>query len=127
MSWLQLLLVGIGGFFGAIARYMISRKLNNPEKAIPVGTLLVNLTGAFMLGFLMGTGVDALLLLLLGTGFLGAFTTFSTLKLEMSSLWRRGDRREFFFYAVVTYVFGIALAFLGGIIGVIFRSIVIMN
>lgn len=115
MSWLQLLLVGIGGFFGAIARYMISRTLNNQEKAIPVGTLLVNLTGAFLLGFLMGTGVDALLLLLLGTGFLGAFTTFSTLKLEMSSLWRRGNGREFFFYMVVTYVFGIALAFLGSI------------
>ena len=117
MNWMYLFIVGVGGFFGAIARYTISRKLNNPGKAIPMGTLLVNLTGAFLLGLLMGAGVDAFLLLLLGTGFLGAFTTFSTLKLEMSSLWRRGNRREFFFYTGVTYVFGIVLAFLGSVCG----------
>ncbi|WP_310739814.1 fluoride efflux transporter FluC [Oceanobacillus alkalisoli] len=120
MNWMYLFIVGVGGFFGAIARYTISGKMNNSGKAIPMGTLLANLAGAFLLGLLMGAGVDALLLLLLGTGFLGAFTTFSTLKLEMGSLWRKGNRREFLFYTVLTYVFGIALAFLGTICGALF-------
>ena len=117
MIWLQVLIVGVGGFFGAIARFMISRKMNHPEKTIQAGTLLVNLTGAFLLGLLIGAELDALLLLLLGTGFLGAFTTFSTLKLEMTELWRKGNRRDFFLYTGVTYVFGIALAFLGVVCG----------
>lgn len=117
MNWMYLLIVGVGGFFGAIMRYSISRKMNDPEKAVPMGTLLVNLTGAFLLGLLIGAGVDALLLLLLGTGFLGAFTTFSTLKLEMGVLWRKGNKREFFLYTGLTYVLGIALAFLGVVCG----------
>lgn len=120
MVWLQVLIVGIGGFFGAIARFMISGKVNDSGKTIQVGTLLVNLMGAFLLGLLMGAGADALLLLLLGTGFLGAFTTFSTLKLEMTDLWRKGNRRDFFLYTVVTYALGIALAFLGSICGCYF-------
>jgi len=83
-----LLLVGLGGFFGAIARYLVDGWIAERTGAtFPFGTLVVNLSGAFVLGFLFALTVErgvlpsvirppALI------GFIGAYTTFSTLALE---------------------------------------------
>ena len=85
VTFLNLFLVGIGGFFGAIARYGISKRLNDPSQpTIPKGTLTVNLVGSFLLGIIIGAIPNTIMTLLFGTGFLGAFTTFSTLKLELT-------------------------------------------
>jgi CrcB protein len=78
---IELLSVAVGGFFGAICRFGLSRSLQK-KRIFPIGTLAVNLTGAFLLGLLAGIQLKGNGYLLLGIGFMGAFTTFSTFKLE---------------------------------------------
>lgn len=117
MTILHIFLVGIGGFFGAIARYSISNNLNKPTFSIPIGTLTVNLCGSFLLGIVIGLKADPMIVLLFGTGFLGAFTTFSTLKLELVKLYTGNQRKIFLVYTIMTYGIGISLGFLGYVIG----------
>ncbi|WP_028402115.1 fluoride efflux transporter CrcB [Ectobacillus panaciterrae] len=106
------LLVAIGGFFGAITRFGISNwfKKRYPSP-FPIATLLINLTGAFLLGYVIG--LDKNWQLLLGTGFMGAFTTFSTFKLETIQLHTDKKWRILAMYLGISYTFGILLAFLG--------------
>ncbi len=85
----DLLLIGVGGFFGAIFRYLISGII--PVKfGIPTGTLIVNLIGSFILGFLLYGSlfipISTEHKLLIGTGFCGALTTFSTFSYETFAL-----------------------------------------
>ncbi len=80
--------MGLGGFFGAIARYLVDGWIAERTGAtFPFGTLVVNLSGAFVLGFLFALTVERGVLpsvirppVLIG--FIGAYTTFSTLALE---------------------------------------------
>jgi fluoride exporter len=83
-----LLLVGAGGFFGAISRYLVDGWVSSATGGgFPWGTLVVNLTGSFVLGALFALSVErgvlspALRAPIL-IGFIGAYTTFSTLTLE---------------------------------------------
>lgn len=107
-------LVALGGFFGAIARFGISnwfkKRYSSP---FPIGTLFINLLGAFLLGFIIGKGANQLWQLLLGTGFMGAFTTFSTFKLENIQLHSDRNWKIIALYLGASYTFGILLAFLG--------------
>ncbi len=92
-----LIYVGLGGFFGANARYLLTNWADGLMQArwgdFPFGTLLVNLLGSFALA-LFGTwlaarsGLSPQLRLLVGAGFFGAFTTFSTFANESFSLWQ---------------------------------------
>ena len=116
MTLLHICMVGIGGFFGAIARYAISKQVNN-KSTFPIGTLIVNVVGAFLLGIIMGANADKMTVLLVGTGFMGAFTTFSTLKLEMIQLYKNNHKKIFFLYTIMTYGLGMILAYLGYLIG----------
>ncbi|MBD8036393.1 fluoride efflux transporter CrcB [Solibacillus sp. A46] len=118
MAITNLLLVGIGGFFGAIARFSISKYLNNKTKyPIPIGTLTVNLLGSFLLGILIGAKADVMFVLLFGTGFMGAFTTFSTLKFEMTEMYVHKNKRKLLLYTALTYGLGIIFAYFGYLIG----------
>jgi CrcB protein len=91
------LLVGFGGFLGANARYLVARWADTAVGGrLPVGTLLVNVSGSFLLGLvgaLVATrafaNVDAVRLAL-GVGFLGAYTTFSTFEFETHALLEDG-------------------------------------
>lgn len=91
------LLVGIGGFVGANARYLVARAVGTlVEGRFPLGTFLINVSGSFLLGLLGGViaqkalpNADALRLAL-GVGFLGAFTTFSTFEYETHALFEDG-------------------------------------
>lgn len=92
------LLVGLGGFVGAIARYVVGRWVGVWfDTRFPLGTFAINITGSFLLGML-GTVVaervwpspDAVRLAL-GVGFLGAYTTFSTFELETHVLLEDGS------------------------------------
>ena len=82
------LFVGIGGFFGAIARYLIDGwVLERTGAVFPWGTLVVNVSGAFVLGVLFALTVEHGVLPVelrapVLIGFIGAYTTFSTLALE---------------------------------------------
>jgi len=94
---LPYLLVGAGGFVGAIARYLAARWVGSAvETRFPLGTFLINVSGSFLLGLLGAIVVqkaipnaDALRLAL-GVGFLGAFTTFSTFEYETHALLEDG-------------------------------------
>ena len=85
---LQLMSIGLGGFAGAVARYLLDGWVSDRTAGqFPFGTLTVNLIGSFLLGLLFAITVDrsvlpAELRAPLGVGFIGAFTTFSTLMLE---------------------------------------------
>ncbi|PYQ14646.1 MAG: fluoride efflux transporter CrcB [Acidobacteria bacterium] len=94
---LPYVLVGIGGFIGANARFMMARWVGTlVEGRFPLGTFLINVSGSFLLGLLGAVitqkalpNADALRLAL-GVGFLGAFTTFSTFEFETHALFEDG-------------------------------------
>ncbi|MDR6998269.1 fluoride efflux transporter CrcB [Neobacillus niacini] len=114
----EVLFVSIGGFFGAIGRFVISKSLQKrSQSGFPIGTLTVNLIGAFLLGFIVGIPIKGHLYSLLGIGFMGAFTTFSTFKLELAGLKKSKKNKHFFRYLVISYLAGIILAFLGILVG----------
>ena len=87
------LLVGVGGFLGANARYVLASVIGTTVATrFPLGTFVVNVTGSFLLG-LLGALLAAKLTpgsesmrLALGVGFLGAYTTFSTFEFETHAL-----------------------------------------
>jgi CrcB protein len=81
------LLVGLGGVFGALARYLLGERAD----AHSGDTLAVNLLGSFLLGALVAAPVGAPLLQFLGTGFCGAFTTFSSFAFETVRLAETGE------------------------------------
>jgi CrcB protein len=107
----HILLVGIGGFCGALVRHLCARFLNTPR--FPYGTLAVNVSGSFLLGCILGSDLPQTIHLLAGSGFLGAYTTFSTMKLECVRYLQHHDRKSFFAYLFCTYVLGIGSAFIG--------------
>ena len=94
----MLLLVGAGGFAGAISRYLVSGWVYSLVGArLPYGTLAVNVAGSLLLGLVaaLGTGrlgvVTPEVRALVAIGFLGAFTTFSTFSLESFRLLEEGS------------------------------------
>ena len=97
-NWSPYLLVGLGGFVGANARFLIARAVGAAvDTPFPLGTFIINVTGSFLLGVL-GTMVarqlspdSETLRLALGVGFLGAFTTFSTFEFETHGLLEVGS------------------------------------
>ena len=110
----NLLLVGIGGFFGAISRYglgsWIQGSLNQPK--FPWHTMAVNLVGCFAIGVLYALhfkhyGMAKPLQLLVFTGFLGGFTTFSTFGWETLVLLREGDPRAAMLYMLGSLILGV--------------------
>lgn len=94
----HILLVGAGGFLGAVARYLLGGWVYRvlPFAGFPYGTLAVNLLGCLLIGFLSGLaearqvlGPEARMFLLIG--FLGSFTTFSTFGYETMALARDAE------------------------------------
>ena len=93
----RLLIIGFGGFLGAISRYYVAGWAQNLSQSVhfPYGTLAVNILGSFLLGFLMRYSIIQPIFspetrLLIFIGFLGAFTTFSTFSLETMHLFEDG-------------------------------------
>lgn len=84
------LAVALAGGLGAVARFVLDGVLRARFRtAVPIGTMVINLTGAFLLGVLTGAvahGAPDTLLVVAGTGFLGGYTTFSTASLETARL-----------------------------------------
>ncbi len=91
---MTVLLLALAGGLGAVARFVLDGTLSAARSwRYPVGTTVINLTGSFLLGLLAGLAAGALLpgtaLLVLGTGFLGGYTTFSTAAYETVRLLER--------------------------------------
>lgn len=101
--------VASGGAIGALLRYFICQKLN---ARFPWGTFLVNVLGAFLLGWLIAEERREILNSFVGTGFLGALTTFSTLQYEAVSLYKKSQRSAIY-YLFSTYTLGLLAAWTG--------------
>lgn len=112
MTFLDMVMVGIGGFFGAVIRYGMSKKMNHSE-GIPVGTLVVNWAGALLIGLVFGLELSRVWTLLLASGLAGALTTFSSLNKELIELWRNDEKKHAVCYLLLTYGGGLLLAALG--------------
>lgn len=109
------LLVALGAAIGAPLRYLAGHYLDDahPIGTLPTGTLLVNLIGSFLLGLFSALSLTGHQLAFLGTGFCGAFTTYSALAVKASERgWRGGTT-----YALVSVVGAVAACSLGYLIG----------
>ncbi len=103
-------LVVVGGAVGAVVRYAVGRWLDRP--GAPWGTFAVNAVGSFVLGVVLGAA-DPATAALVGTGFCGALTTYSTFALELVEL----PRRRAVAYALGSVVTGLGAAAAGLALG----------
>lgn len=116
---LTLLAVAIGGACGAVMRYLVGLlAIMVMGHGFPWGTLAVNVIGSFVMGVLVtyfGTvyNPSKTMQLLLTTGFLGAFTTFSAFSMDTVTLYERGDITATGVYIVASVVLSIAALFAG--------------
>ncbi len=115
---MKLLFVFLGGGFGSVLRYSVSKYFNNIESSLPYGTLLVNIIGSFIIGVVIGFTYKSNILtqnqtLFLAVGFCGGFTTFSTFAFENSEFIKNGDYLNFALYSIISIVFGVLAVFLG--------------
>jgi CrcB protein len=114
------LLIALGGALGANARFVAaSLAASRWGTRLPWGTLLINVTGSFLLGLFLavpalGTGSGRALL---ATGFCGGYTTFSTFAFETAALAEGGERRFAVANALVSVGFCLLAAFGGGVLG----------
>lgn len=111
--------VGVGGFAGAVSRYLIGRLVLKIWRSdFPAGTFLVNLTGSFALGILAGhpylfaAFFDGSIRAALGIGFMGSFTTFSTFMYETFNLAGKGKQLLGVLYVFISILSGLLLAWL---------------
>jgi len=113
------ILVGLGGFFGSGMRYLLAYYLNgNKTSFLPLGTLLANVIGSFLLGFFVAYLIKAnepnsIWTLLLVTGFCGGFTTFSTFTFENFSYLQNGDYLYFISYTLISLILALLLVTAG--------------
>ncbi|MBJ7458156.1 MAG: fluoride efflux transporter CrcB [Thermoleophilaceae bacterium] len=109
------LAIGLLGGIGSVARFAVHRGITREDpSAFPLGTFIVNMLGAFGIGILYGANADRELTLLIGLGFLGGFTTFSTWMFESERLNIDGYPVA----AVRNIAFSTAIGFLGVVAGV---------
>lgn len=110
---MEYLLVFIGGAFGACARYFLGHLIAKRSKRIVLGTLIVNILGAFLLGIVCKINLENNLYFLFADGFLAAFTTFSTFMYEGFNLFREKRILNAFFYIIISFVLGLTGFFIG--------------
>ena len=116
---LHFLVVFLGGGLGAGFRHLTSLaalRLLGPN--FPWGTLIVNIVGSLAMGIfiaLLGRKIQATneLRLLIATGFLGGFTTFSAFSLDVAVMWERGATSTAFLYVLASVVLSITALFAG--------------
>jgi CrcB protein len=116
---LKVIIVGFGGFFGSIFRYLIYLlSYNIIGSNFPFGTLLVNVLGCFLIGLIYQIFNDVISLsdnlkLFMTIGFLGGFTTFSAFSLDVFFLYQSNSKFVAIIYILITLILSL-LAMLGG-------------
>lgn len=114
----EIITAGCGAIFGAIARYAITNYgKKNWSAKFPYATLLINLSGAFLLGLLFALQLPVFVYAFLGTGVLGGYTTFSTLNVELLGKLKDKKYKIFWEYLFASYAGGLLLVFLGFALG----------
>ncbi|WP_028841795.1 fluoride efflux transporter CrcB [Thermodesulfobacterium hveragerdense] len=111
--------IALGGSIGSVLRYIIAYFLHKQVGfEFPIETMVVNLSGSFLAGFIFSYIVEKLLIppqirAFILTGFLGGFTTFSTFAMESLNLLMEGRYGYFIFYFLFTNLGALFLSFLG--------------
>jgi CrcB protein len=106
--------IGVGGLLGANARYQVGNwVVERWGSAFPWGTLLINVSGSLVLGFFLTLATERVVVrpttrLLIATGFLGAYTTFSTFSYEAVRLFQSGDLVQGVAYVGGSLIAGVA-------------------
>ncbi|MBI9044402.1 MAG: fluoride efflux transporter CrcB [Anaerolineaceae bacterium] len=119
----KILMIGIGGFLGANLRYWFTNwAIGRWGDQFPMGTLVINVTGSFIIAFFLALTaekfvVDPLWRLFFVTGFLGAYTTFSTFSYESVELLLNGSRYYGIINPIISLVLGILAAMAGLYLG----------
>jgi fluoride exporter len=112
-------LIGIGGSLGAAARYLLGSLINRRKNFVgfPLGTWVINISGSFFLGLLaklhLANDISDWLWFLIGIGFCGAFTTFSTFGYETITLLQSNKKILAGIYVLSSVVVSILMAALG--------------
>ena len=115
----NILIVGLGGAAGSMLRYAVQKLFyTQSAAAFPTGTLLVNISGCFLIGILLSLLTRSLtwneeMKLLLMTGFCGGFTTFSAFTLEGLGLLKENKTTLFIIYIAASVVGGLLATFIG--------------
>ncbi len=111
MTLSVLFAVALGGGLGAVCRAACTNLIKTRwKRSVPLATFCINVSGSFALGLLGAAALSAPLSALLGTGFLGGFTTFSTLHVEALTLLRGEAPAAGIGYLCASYGCGIAAA-----------------
>jgi CrcB protein len=118
-------LLGLAGGAGALARYLLGHLIAQRTKALfPWGTLFINLSGAFFIGLVFGLTsrriMNAQIQTILATGFLGGYTTFSTMNWESIRLIASGNARQSTLYLAGSFLPGLLAVALGLALGGLF-------
>ncbi len=115
----HILIVAAGGAVGSVARHLVGlAALRAFGPRFPVGTLAVNIFGCLAMGLFIAMLARRWqgspdLRLLVATGFLGGFTTFSAFSLDFATLWERGEAATAFAYAALSVLLSLAAVFAG--------------
>jgi CrcB protein len=122
IGWAQLASVAVGAAFGGVARYAVTIWFTQRfGPGFPFGTLFINVSGSFLIGVVVELsqtrvlGISPLVRLLLATGVLGGYTTFSTFSYDALVLAGEGSRGLALAYAAGSVLLGVAAAY-GGIV-----------
>lgn len=115
---MEYLVVGIGGVFGSIIRYALGKFISKRSNTMfPIGTFIINITGAVFLGLLTTYQASKGIYLLFGDGFLGAYTTFSTFMYEGFNLFQDKEKLNAFAYVLGSLLLGVIGFSLGTLLG----------
>ncbi|MEW8972510.1 MAG: CrcB family protein [Mesobacillus sp.] len=109
------IMVALGGMAGALSRFGVQKVI--PQTVLPAATLTVNLLGSFLLGWIVGQGIHGNLYLFAATGFMGSFTTFSTLNVDLVKLINNKQSKTIVVYVISTYIGGLICAAAGLFMG----------
>lgn len=119
-NWFSLAMVALGGAMGSVARFILYQLISQPLSlwVFPIATFVINVVGCLLIGILAGVGerfewLTTDLRLLLITGLLGGFTTFSAFGLETFALIRRDELMVALAYSVLSVVVGLVFVWLG--------------
>lgn len=124
MSVAVVLALGVAGGMGSVARFMLDGVIRSRTRGpVPVATITINISGSLLLGLVAGLVLASALppawTLIVGTGFLGGYTTFSTASMETARLVQAGHVRAALISGAGTAVASLAAAGLGLWIGVL--------
>lgn len=115
---IHIIAIGTGGFFGSVARYLLSKFINEHFSSLPVGTLTVNVIGSLLLGFIVysvsfGKTISPEIRDLMTIGFIGGFTTMSTFAYESFRLFELNELTMFALNVFLNILLSLLAVYLG--------------